>query len=433
MNQNNNMLSCLAIRALLAVATSLGLVVSGGCVTESGDCPVETKSRGIAVSLAISGGLPKITKALDEVDGTIAESYIDINDLYILTFENGSGDVVDGNSKLMEIIWSPDVAQRIPESVIITKDNSTVVELRTFLNSDPNGTGEDIYKDQQGNYKKFSIVAIANASRWIEGKMPTLSKGITTLANLQQVLKYGDSIVGYGGENISAWTPTVATPMPLFGILRVDLTGYDPDLFSKANPFWLDTVWLLRTLAKVQISTSADSGLTITSASVVGGGWNKEVTLIPFLSDGNNPPAYNLSCMEDFSKTGNTGQLVKSPSYESSLAVESQSLPFNVSNGVATVYLPEYFLDRTETPGKRILEVRFKEFTDDPYYISISPYNEADGQPVVPGNDEIWWHYILRNYLYRFHIIEINIDQTLSLKYTVCPMMKYETDIPAFQ
>lgn len=102
-----------------------------------GECPVDTHEDDIAVSLVIKGNLPAAGSraALSDLDGTLAESYININDLYILAFEiDPTKGVADGESKLKDIIWSPQQAERLPESSI--SSNGTVVLLRTFLSSE---------------------------------------------------------------------------------------------------------------------------------------------------------------------------------------------------------------------------------------------------------------------------------------------------------
>ena len=147
-----------------------------------GECPVDTHEDDIAVSLVIKGNLPAAGSraALSDLDGTLAESYININDLYILAFEiDPTKGVADGESKLKDIIWSPQQAERLPESSI--SSNGTVVLLRTFLSSEK-------YKEDE----PFALVAVSNISNW-GGESYTLSTEKdkeTTLADLQKTLTY---------------------------------------------------------------------------------------------------------------------------------------------------------------------------------------------------------------------------------------------------
>lgn len=405
---------------LAAAMASLLLLVAGGCVMDNEDCPVVDPDDGIVVTFELSGGIPAHTRVLEEEEGSEEESYIDINDLYIFTFEIGEGKTVaDGDSKLMEILWSPNEDERLDRS-FITSSAGNAIWLRTFLNSNPNGNGTDPYKNDDGTYKNFCIVTVANASKWLDGGATSSGfiKGTTTLAALQKTLSYSKVLKNGswvpGGKENPSW-------MPLFGIKRVKLDGYDPKTYNESNPYPLGTVWLLRALAKVEITTGADSGLTIESANVVGGGWNKDLSLIPF--DSSTPKS--LNCMENYAETGSTGQMARVPTFTSTAAGESETLSFSTEGNKAVVYLPEYNLQ-----NNRIVSIKFKELPD--YFpLNVSPY-DANGNPV--SGEDIWWKFILRNYLYRFNINGVtNNPLTLQINYTVCPMMTYETDIPEFQ
>lgn len=405
---------------LAAAMASLLLLVAGGCVMDNEDCPVIDPDDGIVVTFELSGGIPAHTRVLEEEEGSEEESYIDINDLYIFTFEIGEGKTVaDGDSKLMEILWSPNKDERLDKSVI-TSSAGNAVWLRTFLNSNPNGTGTDPYKNDDGTYKNFCIVTVANASKWLDGDAAYSGfiKGTTTLADLQKTLSYSKVLTNGswvpGGEENPSW-------MPLFGIKRVNLDGYDPKTYSESNPYPLGTVWLLRALAKVEITTGADSGLTIESANVVGSGWNKDLSLIPF----DSPENKSLNCMEKYAVTGSTGQMVRVPTFTSTAAGESETLSFSIEGNKAVVYLPEYNLQS----NNRIVSIKFKELPN--YFpLNVSPY-DANGDPV--SGEDIWWKFILRNYLYRFNIKGVTIDKNLQINLTVCPMDQVEITIPDFE
>lgn len=403
---------------LAAAMASLLLLAAGGCVMDNEDCPVVDPDDGIVVTFELSGGIPAHTRVLEEEEGSEEESYIDINDLYIFTFEIGEGkEVADGDSKLMEILWSPKEGERLDKSVITSSAGNTVW-LRTFLNSNPNGTGTDPYKDDDGKYKNFCIVTVANASKWLDGDAAYSGfiKGTTTLADLQKTLSYSKVLTNGswvpGSEENPSW-------MPLFGIKRVNLDGYDPKTYSESNPYPLGTVWLLRALAKVEITTGADSGLTIESANVVGGRWNKDLSLIPF----DSPENKSLNCMENYIETGSTGQMVSVPTFTSTAAGESEILSFTKEGNKAVVYLPEYNLQ-----NNRIVSIKFAELPD--YFpLNVSPYDQ-NGNPT--SGEDIWWKFILRNYLYRFNINGVTIDKNLQINWTVCPMDEVEITIPPF-
>lgn len=408
-------------RRLLLSLLSLALLATAGCVTE--EFPdAAGEDEGIPVTFVISGGMPAQTRAdgenPDEEDGTDAESFIDINDLYIFAFEITDGSTVaDGNSKLLQTLWSPADTDSQNKSKVWTIDGKTVW-LRAFLNPDPNGENKDYYKKEDGTYRNFSIVAVANASEWLESGSvyQAFAKG-TKLSQLQRQLKYTNVI----NAATSSWAPGYGegdSAIPLFGIKRVNLAGYDAKVHDESFPLNLGTVMMLRTMAKVEITTASTSGLTIASACVIGGGWNTESTLIPFITG--NDGSSSLNSMQDYATSGSTGQMVAAPSFESQSSMTGQNLNFTISqDGTAVVYLPEYKL---QDNNKDIIRLKFKETGDKEYPLSIAPYS--------PPTDGIYWQYILRNYLYRYRINAIQAD--LEISYTVCPMDEVTINIPDY-
>ncbi len=413
--------------ALLAL-----LPLASGCIAESGDCPDDISEQDITVSLVIEGGLPSQTRAdeFTEEQGSLAESYINIDDLYVLAFEIGEGkDVADGNSVLKDIIWSPVEAQRLPESVI--SSNGTQVLLRTFLSSLDYDTSTP-----------FSIVTIANTKKWLADGDTGFSlttkkeadadrnKTVTKLSDLQKVLSYTKAI-GESAPGVSntSWAPDNATSsgIPLFGIKRTTLAGYDNKFHNSANPYPLGTIWMLRTLAKVEISVDPKvTDLKIQSAYIITGGWNTNLQFIPFRGNAGN---VNLGRMEGYDTSGNTGQVSLEPDFSSGFypAPSSGALAMlqttRTVNGEQTpvfvAYLPEYQLAPSATGEVRnnIIRVRFKNVTSE-FPLAIAPH--TNGLPTEAA--EVHWQYLLRNYLYRFQISGIQVDEQLTLNWTVCPM-----------
>lgn len=415
------------------------LPLASGCIAESGDCPDDISDQDITVSLVIEGGLPSQTRAdgFTEEQGSLAESYINIDDLYVLAFEIGEGkDVADGNSVLKDIIWSPVEAQRLPESVI--SSNGTQVLLRTFLSSLDYDTSTP-----------FSIVTIANTENWLAGSDTGFSlttkkeadadrnKTVTKLSDLQKVLSYTKAI-GESAPGVSnpSWAPDNATSsgIPLFGIKRTTLAGYDNKFHNSANPYPLGTIWMLRTLAKVEISVDPKvTDLKIQSAYIITGGWNTNLQFIPFRGNAGN---VNLGRMEGYDTSGNTGQVSLEPDFSSGFypAPSSGALAMlqttRTVNGEQTpvfvAYLPEYQLAPSATGEVRnnIIRVRFKNVTSE-FPLAIAPH--TNGLPTEAA--EVHWQYLLRNYLYRFQISGIQVDEQLTLKWTVCPMDIANSDI----
>lgn len=418
------------------------LPLASGCIAESGDCPDDISDQDITVSLVIEGGLPSQTRAdgFTEEQGSLAESYINIDDLYVLAFEIGEGkDVADGNSVLKDIIWSPVEAQRLPESVI--SSNGTQVLLRTFLSSLDYDTSTP-----------FSIVTIANTENWLAGSDTGFSlttkkeadadrnKTVTKLSDLQKVLSYTKAI-GESAPGVSnpSWAPDNATSsgIPLFGIKRTTLAGYDNKFHNSANPYPLGTIWMLRTLAKVEISVDPKvTDLKIQSAYIITGGWNTNLQFIPFRGNAGN---VNLGRMEGYDTSGNTGQVSLEPDFSSGFypAPSSGALAMlqttRTVNGEQTpvfvAYLPEYQLAPSATGEVRnnIIRVRFKNVTSE-FPLAIAPH--TNGLPTEAA--EVHWQYLLRNYLYRFQISGIQVDEQLTLNWTVCPMDEETITIPPF-
>lgn len=426
--------------ALLPLAT--------GCIAENGDCPEDISDQDITVSLVIEGGLPSQTRAdgFTEEQGSLAESYINIDDLYVLAFEIGEGkDVADGDSELKDIIWSPDAAQRLPESVI--SSNGTQVLLRTFLSSLDYDTSTP-----------FSIVTIANTKKWLADGDTGFSlttkkeadadgtKTVTKLSELQKVLSYTKAI----GESASgvantSWVPdnAASSGIPLFGIKRTTLAGYDNKFHSSANPYPLGTIWMLRTLAKVEISVDPKvTDLKIQSAYIITGGWNTTLQLIPFQPGLSS--IQNLDRMEGYSDPvsknyGNTGQVNLAPDFNvfkpngsdrPLLMTETTRIKDGTEFPAFVAYLPEYHLKSADgTKSNDIIRVTFAG-SDKEFSIVMAPY--FDGHP--NESNESQWNDILRNYIYSFRITGIEQDLVIpKLDWTVCPWVTYAIDIPDFQ
>ena len=388
--------------AVVLTATSLT-----ACVMEGGECPAVSTDKGFGVCLEIAGGLPAASTRAEEEEGSLAESYIDINDLYVFSFDFAEGETVaSDNAVLKDIIWSPDQSGRLEESVI--SSNGTDVIITTFLDSEK-------YSEKDLD---FCIVTVANASEWTGGEKlySYLKTGETKLSDLQKTLNY-TNVISSG----NSWAPDNKTGsgIPLFGIRKVNLSNYDTRVYNAANPYPLGTVWLLRSLAKIEISTDADSGLEIEHAQIESGKWNTGLQLIP------SP----LSRMENYDNKGETAQVTTPPDFDAhefDPDPASSELIFikDEATGSHVVYLPEYDL----SGNPRIIQLTIKGFTDT-FPLSVSPYTGG----VPDEGTEPYWKCILRNHLYRFEITGIEEDASLSINWTVCPMVEYTADIPDFQ
>lgn len=430
----------LAFRHLVNTLLIAAVIITAtGCVTENGECPVLPEEDKIGVSLTIAGSLSSGTTRAPGEDsedtngevGTLAESYININDLYIFTFELEKGETVaTTDSKLKDILWSPNKKEiTTPQSTIYSDGEN--VTLRTFLDSKKYNTTDN-----------FCIVSVANASEWVNqtSLYTGLKPGETTLGNLQTELNYTNVLPEQSESNqVLSWIPNNETSsgIPLFGIKRVNLDGYNTEIYNSGNPYDLGTVWLLRALAKIEISVDKDANqdplegdpvdnIEIESAHIKAGGWNTGLQLIP------SP----LTRMIGYANTGGTGQVETGPifnDHEYDPAQSSNTIYFTKvtsADGKESfiAYVPEY--DLSNGKGKDIIQIELAGIKQ-PFNLSVSPY--TDGIPST-GTDP-YWNCILRNHIYRYAIKGVEIDGSLTLltlKWTVCPMDQVGITIPPF-
>ena len=432
----------LAFRHLAnTLLTAVVIITATGCVTENGECPVLPEEDKIGVSLTIAGNLPSGLSRANEPGqdsedtngevGTLAESYININDLFIFTFALGEEETIATNdSKLKDILWSPNKKEiTTPQSTIYSDGEN--VTLRTFLDSKKYNTTD-----------KFCIVSVANASKWVDqtSLYTDLKPGETTLGDLQKGLNYTNVLPKQSESNqVLNWIPNNETSsgIPLFGIKRVNLDGYNTEIYNSGNPYDLGTVWLLRALAKIEISVDENANqdpiegdpvdnIEIESAHIKAGNWNTGLQLIP------SP----LTRMEGYATTGGTGQVETGPvfnNHEYDPAQSSNTLYFTKvtsADGKESfiAYVPEY--DLSNGKGKDIIQIKLSGI-DQTFNLSVSPY--SDGLPSTGTNP--YWNCILRNHIYRYSIKGVEIDGSLTLltlKWTVCPMDQVGITIPPF-
>lgn len=399
---------------LLMAATALSVASCRGEIDG-----VELPEEDFNVRIAIAGQGSRSMRAGDTPDyatGTAEENYIDISDLYVLTFSIPEGKTnLDDESKLLEIMWDPRGAAA-HNNTVISFDGSTV-----WLKGKLDETISAYRRD-------FCVVAVANAKSFQHNPEAgdfTPEIGIS-FKDLREA-----GIFDFKGSGAWSWMPeneTVSSPeegeepvvtagkgIPMFGVKRVNLDGYMPTFHSEKNPYALvsngsSTVWLVRALAKVMIELSDNlkdyrpggvpTDVEIASASI-GNAYNEWFQLIP-----------SLSRMQDFTSKGETGQMVAIPGDEFVLkrAEEGNSLDFIVdgSKEFATVYIPEYPL-LPEAPkfslkmkiGDEVKEYEFdfKEYQTDPSASGVKPL----------------WQYAFRNHIYIF-TVNLSSEHHLQLK-----------------
>lgn len=397
-------------RALKFPALSYCLaLLFAGCGQTDDDMPgiPGESDDGISVSIVLAGaGSAPASRAAGEDSedqggafGNADENYIDVDDLYVMTFSIPDGQTtLSDDSELLEVIWNGKNGGKPTDTSIFF--NGTTAYLHTWL--DPKITE---YNHTEG--KDFCLVAIANMSQFTKKS----SGGINLTAGmpfstLQKTLQYN-----FKPGKDGVWYPATTVKgvkkqrgIPVFGVKRVNLIGYDHKIHTVANPYLLtsngnSTLWLLRAFSKVEIelsdaleSNESLGEVTITSASI-GKNYSSDFYLIP-----------ELSRMGDFDTTGGTGQVFKGPTlsiYPSTTATASP-LAFTVSDDKtrAVVYLPEYNLVGDDIGREITLTLNIGSSTQT-FSFDLRKYE--DGTEGTSETDAKWQS-LLRNHYYKFTV-----------------------------
>ncbi|MDE6380338.1 MAG: hypothetical protein K2L11_07685 [Muribaculaceae bacterium] len=342
--------------------------------------------------------------------GLDEECYIDIDDLYVMTFSiEGDASELSSESKLLEVLWNGSGKGKSKGSGIHYSGNT--VYLHTWLD-------HNIINYNPSSEKDFCLVAIANFKQFSrsEGGDVSLTKDMV-FGDLQKALKYDfapNSKVANGDTDEWYWQPfrdesgaRNKTGIPLFGVKRVNLRHYDKTVHNFANPFLLmsngsPTLWMMRAFAKIEVKLHPDlydpevtnTNIAITSACV-DNNYASSFWVIP-----------ELERIEGFKNgndygTGETDDVLKIPgeNFRSEKTTRSEQIQFAISEDgrSAVAYLPEYGLLQAQNNVPRIyLTLKIGDITEN-FNFAIKQYPDVSPEPAC-------WQYLLRNHLYRFQV-----------------------------
>lgn len=393
------------LRRLLPAALALVCASCGGGGGDVPDAPAD--DDGICVSIQLTGQPGELTRAADlkEEYGSVAENYINYQDLYVMTFSLEDGnEVLTDESTLIEVMWHPDFAGTSYKGASTVYSNGVDVYLTAKLDQT-----EPAYKDDND----FCIVAVANTGSFKKNiALSQLTKG-KTLGELKSAL-HSEFKPLSGAPTEWSWCPDNTkgtkggTGIPMFGVKKVNLKGYKSSLFSAWNPYVLHSadgskeLRMLRAFAKVVVEFSdnfeAPTGQTdvkFVNGGGIGKNYSGGFTVIP-----------TLDRMAGFGSTGETGQVKAATSPGDDIVSDTAptaDLQFTVSadGRYACLYLPEYLLNEDGDLNPELTVMIAFGGIPQSFKFRLKRYPKEGEQP---QDDVSYWLHLLRNYSYHFKI-----------------------------
>lgn len=372
------------------------------CINDEEDTNAKPeKSNGFNISIALSAGDAAMTRAedgLDEIDGSVAENYINVDDLQIYAFST------DG-TLLAQVYPKPTTGSNVAMDPLIFQIGN-MYYLKAELSYDTFSQPEN---------QEFKLVAVAN---W------RTTDNMETLPALNEDNSWNDLVTktyekSYIDENdvtkAKMWTPKDGDGIPMFGVQTVSLSGYDSRYNNESNPFTLEGetgegVNMLRAMAKIEVidNIKKDGTSIVTSVSLNANCYHTKGYVVPKVQNG----IKNTTNIEE-------ANIPDAP------VAGTLPLPFFQEGNTFVAYVPEFALTGS---NRKAITVTIGQAT---YTLSLAPY-DANGQP-NEGITTYPWNALLRNHIYRYTIEGVGQEMdNITITYTVCPWLTNSIDIPIF-
>ena len=377
-----HILCCLAVVSaifLLPVLSGCGLISD----SDQPDCP-SAVSDDITVSFRIVAGNPASTRAEEEY-GSFDESYIDLNNLKVLIF--------DEEQTLYQVLYDNGTPA---EGTSLTSVGLGMYVLKTKL--DP---------ERYSMASKFFIVVMANWQSSDDARLVADWGGIKLDESEISRLKIEDlkgmtftlnPNVAYGSPQPESWMPGEGTGwIPMFGSRYTSLDGYDATKYNSGSPMPLPDVQLVRGMSKIEIENK-DLG---DHSPVI-----EKITLVLRNQRG------RLMQDHDFRRpTGNVTSPTVSPFDPSITDVE---LPFHQDGNKYSVFLPEMVYANAD--ARRMICVHLSMNGEKHQkWIYLAPYG-SDGNPILNGAFDSDWDSLKRNYIYRYVINSLAFELLIDVE-----------------
>lgn len=374
-----------------AVLVAMSAVGVCGCSDDDGEAPAVI-AKDVVVSFRVVTESQPQTRAVTPTPSDVVwgGEYDD----------KDKGDDFD-NTLLVEgfsvFVTNEDCTKRYAEvkSLLCTKSEETTGEVTTVVY---NFVGEISAADAQ------NLISNKTGKLHVVANMPDFTLPATGMGN-----DHTFTLSGQPSDNFKA--------IPMWGVMTVDKFANMANL-GPNDQFYAGEVWLLRSMAKVEIEidNEADTNVITELVEATVTGANGQGYLLPVL-----PESGWTSITETKSiKVGETLREYRTETKASGIYTPSD-------NKKIIFYLPE----SQNTDGEEGIKIDLKFKVGDKSEegtIYFAEYKEG----AIPGVNPTYYN-IVRNHLYRFSVRRQSQDTDLEIKWTVCPMKELQSNIPDFE